>query len=183
MIALGVDYGELAVLVDNSQFSVYPFQVNEIWRERILEKSEEFWDSVLLGRKALAEGDEDMLAYLEPQPNESEAYVEFYSAEFKAKDSIEKAMGGDSEKELCNKVKLIMEFENILDETKQLYKNRLTKSIVDLACERLTFETNGYVRYAKRANSKNYSIDFRGFKPDYPEELVDIFTKSLRKLV
>jgi len=183
MIALGVDYGELAVLVDNSQFSVYPFQVNEVWRQRILEKSEEFWDSVLLGRKALAAGDEDMLAYLEPQPNESEAYTEYYSEEFKRKDAIEKALGGDDEKELCNKVKLLMEFEDVLDETKQLYKNRLTKSIVDIGCEKLTFPNNGYIRYAKRSNSKNYSIDFRGFKPDYPEELVEIFTKSVRKLV
>lgn len=183
MIQLGVEYGELGLLVDNSQFSVLPFALNETWKSRIIEKSEEFWESVLLGRKALADGDKDLLEYLEPQPNESEAYVDFYSDEFKAKDTIEKAMGSLSDKEMCNKVKLITKYEEILYETKQLYKNRLTKSIIDLGCEKLTFPENGYIRYAKRKNAQNYNIDFRGFKPDYPEELESIFEKAVRKLL
>lgn len=183
MIGVGVDYGELCQLIDNSGFQILPFTRNEEWSQKIIEETTAFWDSVLLGRKALAAGDMEMLEYLEPMPDANVAYEAFYAEEFKNKNLIETAKGSESLIEKANKYKLLQDTKDEIEEIQQLYKNQITKEFVEKGCEKMLLDDNGYIRYHQQKNWSKRALDFRGFKPSYSEELVSIFVKTVKRLM
>lgn len=80
MMGLGVPKGALVVLKDGRDFAVHEYEVDEDIVSSIISISENFWERVQLGRKALAEGgDYDQFA---PPPDGSEAYKEYLDERF-----------------------------------------------------------------------------------------------------
>jgi putative phage-type endonuclease len=80
MMGLGVPKGALVVLKDGRDFSIHEYEADEEIISNIISISENFWERVLLGRQAMAEGrDYDQYA---PPPDGSEAYREYLDQRF-----------------------------------------------------------------------------------------------------
>ncbi len=85
MLGLGLSYGELASLQDGRDLSILPITFSDEIAEEIIIKTDEFWDRVLKGREALANGgnpDEFV-----PPPDGTEAYAAFLNKRYEVDDT------------------------------------------------------------------------------------------------
>jgi len=80
MMGLGVSKGYLVVLEDGRNFKVHEYDADEEIISSIINITTEFWNRVLLGREAFANGgDYDQYA---PPPDGTEAYAEYLNERF-----------------------------------------------------------------------------------------------------
>ena len=96
MIITGTEYSELALLKSGKFFEVLPVKLSEELRDAILEKTDHFWNKLVLPGKALVkelktlkDSDGELkeeilleLANLEPAPDGTPAYAQFLSERF-----------------------------------------------------------------------------------------------------
>ena len=161
-------FGELAVMRDGRKFEVYPFEFNQAIAQQIIERTKEFWDKVVEGRKIMTQKFEAVsnhnmrlvqslqheLEALEPAPDGSEAYAKFLKEKFKRSLAEEGLVKGDDvhlahavfHKEIKGKIKL-------LEADALLYENLLKRKIGDK--NKLDFGANGYVSW--QGNPRRFS--------------------------
>lgn len=178
MLITETDYAEIAILIDGRTFKVFPIHRNEEIIKMILERTTEFWMSVLQGRQALilaeqAKEDEDYEQYehymgiiqqLEPMPDDNENYSTFLSDRHDVEEEI---MQGSEE--LLSEVKKLQTVKSMikqLEKDKRLLENNIKYEFVKESVEKIEFPGNGYMRYYQRANNNTKMLDVRITKPD-----------------
>jgi putative phage-type endonuclease len=159
MLVCEMAYGEIAILKDNRDFMVLPFEFHESIAEGILAHTERFWKRVEEGRKIMTQtfeakrtfnmrAVEELTAQLqsiEPEPDGSEAFNNFLKEKYRIAvpgerlGTIEELNEAQQHKEIANRIKE-------LTETKQLHENRL-KNVLRDGADKLDFGANGYVSW------------------------------------
>lgn len=165
MLVCEYDYGEIAILRDNRDFSVLPFEFSQSIADGILETTRNFWDRVEKARviltqqfearrnfnqKAVEELDAQ-LHTLEPEPDGSDAFNAFLKEKYHIALPGEQAgtpqqlADAQAHKEATARIKEVTE-------TKQLHENRLKNDFGHQNCDRLDFGANGYVSWKADSN-------------------------------
>ena len=163
------EYGELAVKLDDRNYTVYPFEKNKAICEQIIDQTHDFWQRVKQARQIqtqlfnakqnfnqrLVEDLEGQLQQLEPEPDGSDAVSDFLSAKYKKAISGER-QGTSEELEWATKhAKKKAELKLVEQEVKE-QENRLKNAMKE--AEILNFGKEGKIHWA---NSTNGSRIFR----------------------
>lgn len=152
-------FGELAVLKDGRELSVYPFEHNPGICETILTRTKEFWDRVEQGRKlktrkfeaernfnfqAVRDIEEELTA-IEPPPDGSEAFANYLKERYRIADpgerkgTDEQLVWAERHQHLKGQIKeltgQLMEEENKL------------KNVLRDGADKLDFGPHGYVSW------------------------------------
>ena len=194
MLICNVEYAELAVLQDGYSFKVYPFELNSLICEEILEKSYTVWQDVLQMRelsqqrtyyKGLGQNDkaEEITAQIDsmiPEPDASEGWKEFLNDRFMA-DKEEFAgttqhfLWGVMRQRAQMAIKKLESFVDLID-------NKMRKVFTDNQAEVMYFENYGRIKYSRVANRTNPQFNYAGFKAAkeaIDEDEVDTIVKQL----
>lgn len=155
-------YGEMAIMVDNKRFDVFPFEKNDSICEGIIERTKEFWDRVqdgivLENQRFEAERNFNFKKVMEcqreidaraPAPDGSLAYAQFLSDRFKQPNYLER-FGTSIELEHAQQhLKLAAEIK-MLEERKLFFENQLKTALADHQV--LNFGSDGKVYWTKAA--------------------------------
>lgn len=157
------EFGELAVLRDNVEFNVLPFDASPIIWENIVNRTKVFWDKVVEGRKimtqrfeahrtfnmALADELDAQLQALEPEPDGSEAYTDFMKQKYRIAEPGLMA-GTLADLAIAREHKEIAGRMKELEEQKRLKENQL-KNVLRADADKIDFGMDGYVSW--RADS------------------------------
>lgn len=159
MLVCDYQYGELAIMRDNRDFMVYPFERSKPICDQVVKVTRDFWKRVEVGRIALTkrfEGERTFnmraveqataeLQAIEPPTDHTDAFNNFLKEKYSIATPGEK-MGtivdldhAAKHFELAGRIKE-------LQEKKQLHENVL-KNIMRDGCDKLTFGANGYVSW------------------------------------
>jgi hypothetical protein len=191
MMHTNTHYAEIPFLIDGREFRVMKFERDEAMCNRITEAIHDFWvlrveparEAFKIYNQAQEEGDQEtadkamgIIQSLEPDPDSTKAYAQFYSDKFQKE--IDEADGDEELLKLCMQHDLLHSVEKRMAAARQLVKNQITKVIVNRATEKLTFGKDGYCRYYKRANGNNFQLDVR--LKDKPDD--DIVKKEANKI-
>lgn len=153
-------YAEVAILRDNNDFSVLPFEFNPTIWEAVVLKTKDFWDKVVEGRKIMTQRFEAQrnfnqaavdelsaqLQTLEPAPDGSEAYTEFMKEKYKIARPGEMA-GTLEDLEVAKKHREVSNRIKELETEKNLHANVLKGKMRDGA-DRMDWGAAGYVSWA-----------------------------------
>lgn len=185
MLITETRYCEIAILKDGRKFDVIPMERSDKICNAIVERTYEFWQTVLRARKAhkekrlaeragnydLARDNEAIIQRLEPMPDDNEGYKEYFSEKF-AKESPS-MIGSDEDYTTIRKVLVINSLQKSLKKIKDLYINNITGKMVKNGVEKLDFGREGYVAYKKKKNNKKFSL-YNGLRQKPSDE----FTKN-----
>lgn len=165
MLVCEYDYGEIAILKDNREFFVLPFERSPTICEMIVEKTTEFWAKVEQGKilatqkfeaqrnfnyKLVEEVDKE-LATLEPEPDGSDAFNNFLKEKYKIAlpgeriGSPQQLADAQAHKEIASRIKE-------LGDAKQLHENRLKNDLGHEGGDKFDFGANGYVSWKSDTN-------------------------------
>lgn len=159
------DYGESAILKDNRDFFVLPFEFDLNIFNTILNKTEVFWKSVVKARMILTKKFEAErtfngraveelsaeLAELEPAPDGSDAFNAFLKEKYsialpgERPGTLEDEEDARAHKEASGRIKEVQE-------TKQLHENRLKNRLGHENADRLDFGKSGYISWKSDSN-------------------------------
>lgn len=157
-------FGELAVLRDNVEFNVLPFDASTTIFNNVVARTKIFWDKVQEGRKImtqrfeahrtynmrLAEELDAQLQALEPEPDGSEAYTEFMKVKYRiAEPGL--VTGGLAELEIAKEHQEVAGRIKELEEKKRLRENQLKNAMRDKG-DKIDFGLNGYVSWRADSN-------------------------------
>ena len=157
------DYGELAVKLDDRNYTVYQFEKNREICEQIIDQTHDFWQRVEKAREIqtqifVAKKDfnlrkvedlEAQLQQLEPEPDGSDAVSDFLSAKYKKAISGER-QGTSEELEWAIKhAKKKAELKLVEQEVKE-QENRLKNAMKE--AEILNFGKEGKIQWANSTN-------------------------------
>jgi putative phage-type endonuclease len=165
MLVCEYSFGEIAILKDNRDFMVFPFEMVPSICDSILERTGEFWGRVLQARKILTqrfEADKNFngrqvdeltaeLQALEPSPDGSDAYNNFLKEKYQIALPGERK-GSAIELEAATQHKAVQAQLKALKEAETLQTNILKNSIGQQGCDLLDFGQNGYVSWAANKN-------------------------------
>jgi putative phage-type endonuclease len=157
-------FGELAVFKDGRDFQVYPFEYNPGICETIIERTRDFWQRVLEGRKLLTQrfemrrnfnyqaADEitEQLTTLEPAPDGSEAFAKYLKERYRIAEPGE-VKGTDEQLATAARHKRIKEQMKALEEQARECENILKNSIREDATK-IDFTQSGYVSWKPDSN-------------------------------
>jgi putative phage-type endonuclease len=158
-------FGEIAILKDNRDFMVLPFEFSESITASIIEKTGEFWGKVVEARKIMTqrfEADRNFngrmvdeltaqLQSLEPSPDGSDAFNNFLKEKYQIALPGERA-GTLVELEAAKAHKDIQGRIKELKEAETLQTNILKNSIGQQDCDKLDFGKNGFVSWKADSN-------------------------------
>jgi putative phage-type endonuclease len=159
------DYGELAVMKDNRDFFVYPFEASKTIAESIIETTRKFWDKVTEARKIITQRFEAeqsfnsravdelnaQLVTLEPEPDGSDAFNEFLKEKYKIALPGE-MLGNPGQLDSAQKHKAVQAKMKDLETEKSLYEQQLKTDFGHKGCDRFDFGANGYVSWKADSN-------------------------------
>lgn len=169
-------YGELARLIDGSEFDVEKIEFDNDLFERIKSISKSFWyDRVVPGKKAvenkmLAEEQGNLaeiekweaeIQRYEPEPDNTDAYKEYIEERFvKERDSI---LGTIPDYGIAKKDKMLLAMSNRLKSERTLCQNQLKKTLTDNGAEAMDFEGLGNVSWSeqKAKKTRRFSNDIK----------------------
>lgn len=154
------DFGEMALLQDGRRFFVLPFENSKTIQKKIIEKTKEFWDKVLIARKYVNEkfiaiqefnylkanwltAQIDTLA---PEPDGSQAYADFLKKKYNRPLSAER-LGTEEEYVYAFKQKELIDDIKECEEKKTLWENELKKRMGD-RFQMLDFGARGRVYWS-----------------------------------
>lgn len=160
-----LSWGELIMLQDGRNVELIPFVRNEELINRIVSTTKEFYDRVTRAREVLKqEGFEyyddvplshtihSVIGFLEPPPDNSEAYTDYLKQRYKAEPIT---LNGDVEDydTACEAVRLKEKVKDI-ESAITLCENKLKRKME--TAERMNFGTDGYI---------SYSVNAKGARP------------------
>lgn len=160
MLVTGFKYAEICYLKDGRDLGAVTFDADYELQQTILHKANEFQASVLNAREVIEEYKaktkgyeiEDLygvVAHLEPEADESEAFNQFVSEKHKARAS-ENTMQGDNElEEVAQNYLSVSSSLKELESEKQLYQNQL-KQIMEQNNASVIVLPNGKVTWRKQ---------------------------------
>jgi predicted phage-related endonuclease len=166
LIAMGMEYGELAMLVGGSQLHVLPIEANAEFQEDIFQQTREFWKSVETAGLYLYGGDygsnesaRRQVDHLAPEPKESEAeaYAKYIGIAYEPADSDTLVNGSDYDLKLARKYLEINAKKGKLEKERKFIAAKFEHKIKSLGAEGLTFQNAGKITYKPDVNGK-YSI-------------------------
>lgn len=157
------DYGELAVKLDDRNYTVYPFEKNKAICEQIIGQTHDFWQKVKKARQIqtqlfnakqnfnqrLVEDLEAQLQELEPEPTGDDSVSDFLSAKYKKALPI-------SREGTPEQLEWAKEHNKAKDELKKIeflkneFENKLKFSMKEV--EVLTFGKEGKVSWSNTVN-------------------------------
>jgi hypothetical protein len=166
MIISESDYAEVGLLVDR-RFRCIPVERNEKLCNWILEKSYEFWQTVLKGREYLVERNKALeknnieefnkfQAYidsLEPLPDDNPAYEDLIKE--RHVQDIEMVKGSIEDYKNAKLYDSILEYEKLLGSKKQFAKNLLLKKLDDNNAGQIDFDKLGKVTHIIEGKKTN----------------------------
>ena len=194
MMICNVEYAELAVLQDGYSFKVYPFELNGVICQEILEKSYQQWQAVLqmreLNTKKLYYIDnnqsfkaQEVQAELDsmiPEPDASEGWKDFLNERL----IVEKEEFEGTTKHFLwavarTKAKYAMKkLESFID----LIDNKMRAVFVANNAEVMVFKDLGRIKYTRVAGRAAPQFNYAGLKranEAFDEEIVDEIVKPL----
>lgn len=179
-------YAELVMWEDARKVRVYEFHTNDKLVESILQSSYEFWQRVVQGRTLFAKigenaGDElakeqiwAEIASIEPDPDSSDAYQEYYAEKMNKKGEVVLGTAVDYLNALrYRKMTIVI---NKLTQIKQLYRNCLTQSMVRKGSSGINFGNNT----GKVLNSGSFNVNMKNVDED---EVGQIITNIVREVI
>jgi hypothetical protein len=157
MIVSNSEYCEVVMFVDR-KFRVVPIERDKILVDEILETTHEFWQTVLKAREYFklrnealeknnrekAEEYEAYISSLEPAPDDTEAYKDYFKERFQREQ--EKVKGDLQDFQTAKLYKAWGEVMKLAKSKQQFQKNKLLKLMLDEKAERIDFEDMGYVQ-------------------------------------
>lgn len=169
MLVCEFEYGELAIKLDDRNYTVYQFEKNKSICEQIIEQTHEFWLRVEKARKIqtqiyhaksnfnlrLVEDLEAQLQELEPEPDGSDALSEFLSEKYKKGTSGERK-GTLQELDWAKTHAEKKEELKLIESQMKQAENKIKNSMKDV--EVLNFGKEGKIHWT---NTKNGSRVFR----------------------
>jgi putative phage-type endonuclease len=183
MLITETNYCEIAILKDGRKFEVIPFQRSEKICKMIVERSYEFWQTVLRAKKAfkekrlaeragnyeIARHNEGIIQQLEPLPDDTEGYKEYFSEQFlKETPSMP---GGEDDYIRIRSVLAINSIMKDLVKRKTLHTNMVTNTMVKNGVEKLEFGKDGYITFKKKKNAKKFGL-YNGLRNKPSDEFV-----------
>ena len=168
MLVWGVPYAELAYLKSGTDFNVVPFHESEDLRNQIIEESKAFWyERIVPGKKlyrnlqlTLDQNDrqqiEEHLDMLEPLPDDTKAYEEFWVEKYKDSEQEVKRQGTPEEYTLAKKYNEAHLKVKELEKEKQKYKNELLYLMG--ADKELDFGDKGRVVYRDTGKRRTFTV-------------------------
>ena len=177
MLIFGKEYAEIAVLVDGSEFMVYPVEFNEYTAEDLLDRSYKFWHKRiepckvlveelkhLKANKGSKEQQEKILAEIaryEPEVENTKAYADFINQRYEKEiDSTPAPIGYI---EFARVDKVARELKKKVEEFARGHGNALRKHHEELKAERIELEEDGYdlgyTRMYVKKGQKNPTLD------------------------
>jgi putative phage-type endonuclease len=159
------EYGESAIMKDNRDYFVLPFESNKTIFEAIITQTKVFWDKVEEGRKIITqryEADRNFnraavdeltaaLQSLEPEPDGSDAFNSYLKEKYKIalpgerQGTPELLADAVAHREAKERIKEI-------EETKQLFENKLKNFLGQENADSIDFGVNGYVSWKANKN-------------------------------
>lgn len=152
-------HGELATLVDGRKFDCLPFQHDSSISESILRITKAFWERVTEGRKIstklfeaktnfnykLVDTLQGELQQLEPEPDGSDAYLNFLKEKYKIAEPGERS---GTPEQLETAIKHAQKLEEIkkIEEEKKLHESILKNEFRD-EFDKMTFGEKGFVSW------------------------------------
>jgi putative phage-type endonuclease len=169
LLITGLEYGEVAMLVDGRRMEVIRFERDEAILAEIAEKTALFWDSVLIARSILAhrgmteEQKFTELERLEPKPDSSEAWEKFLKAQYQGNSELPVLQGSDELLEYAREYHQTSEKIKELEETKAFFANQIRYYMGDH--EVAEFEGNGKITWkAAQGKSRTLRIGLKHFE-------------------
>lgn len=170
------EYGEIAILRDNQEFTVLPFEFNQTIFDAITVRTKVFWYKVLEGRKimtqrfeaqasfnmALVEELNAKLMALEPEPDGSEAYTDYMKQKYRIAAPGE-MVGTAADLETAREDIQLKEAISAMEEKRRYQQNLLRNRLRDGA-DKITFGKEGYVSWKVDANNSRRFLN--KVKPD-----------------
>lgn len=136
MLVTEMKYAEICYLKDGRDLGVVTFEADQELQNTILTQAEAFQKRVLEARQVIeqyklenpyATDDElyGVVAYLEPEADNSEAYAAFLSERHKSRESEVQMQGTEEHEEWAQQAQLYNEAIKSAEEDKRLYQNKL----------------------------------------------------------
>lgn len=189
LAVFGLDYAEIAMLVDGSKLQVFPLEYTNEDKDRLFELAYEFWyKRVIPGRQAyelmmqgLYHNDKDveeeglgLIHSLEPEPDSSLPYEQFMK-EIAIRDVMSVDCTEDEEfKKIVTELAATKTLGKAVGTYEQLLKNQAIKKLHDLKTEKADFGDIGYARLYERSNG-TVVFDLRvKNENDYTEQIKTI---------
>lgn len=155
-------YGEMAIMVDNRRFDVFPFDKNDSICEGIIARTKDFWDKVqdgitLENKRFEAERNFNFKTVMEcqkeidaraPAPDGSLAYAQFLSSRFKQPNYLER-FGSSIELDHAKQQLALADEIKLLENKKLFFENQLKSAMGDYQV--LNFGSDGKVYWTKTA--------------------------------
>lgn len=170
MLVTDTTYCEIAVLKDGRKFDVIPVERSAKICKQIIERSYEFWQTILTARKAFKERrlaeragkydearlQEATIQRLEPLPDDNEGYKEYFSEQF-----LKEVNSMEGTEDDFLRIKSVLAINGImkgLTKIKRLHANMITNTMVKSGVEKLTFGKSGFITFKKRAGAKKFGL-------------------------
>lgn len=165
MMMMGMEYGELAMLVGGNRLEVKPIEVNLEFQEQIIDETAEFWGKIEQARhvlvSAFARGlnrDEEIQAveHLAPEPkdSEAEAYAKYVGIAYAPVDSDVMANGSDWDLMQARDYQRHLEAEKAATAAKKRIGADLKRKIIGMGVQGLSFGHAGKVTYKENINGE-----------------------------
>lgn len=189
-----LDYAELAILTDGWHFEVRVFERDQELIDRILSITKKFWyNRVMPGKRhmekrnkyykegniRLAEEYTAAIDSLEPDADDTPAYIEYLSKRHIEKTEGMKFEGTEKEYKYCKRWEMAKNIKKFLDREIQLQKNKLAKVMVDASVNGIEFGAQGKVDFRKSQESSTKKSVYL-YLNNKPEE--DIVKEEYNKL-
>jgi putative phage-type endonuclease len=174
MAIIETDYAEIAILQDGNKFRVEKIQRDDILCEKIIEISKAFWENrILPAKEAFAKKQQAELASninelekweaqlqkYEPDPDTSEAYVEFMEKRFlKEREYID---GNMDHYTLCKKDTLLRKISGRIDEERTGIKNTILQIMDRFGADEIKFGKLGNITWSERKGAKSRTFTIR----------------------
>jgi hypothetical protein len=176
MIVSNSEYCEVAMFIDR-KFKVVPIERDKLLVDEILDTTHEFWQSVLKAREYLklrnealeknnkekAEEYEAYISSLEPAPDDTESYKDYFKERFQIEQ--EKVKGDLKHFQIAKLYKAWGEIMKLAKNKQQFQKNKLLKLMLDEKAERIDFEDMGYVQGSPKF--------YNGIKEEFDKNIVE----------
>lgn len=155
MLVTGHSFGELFALKDGRYPELFRFEANKEIQDAIIERTKNFWDKILEGRKIVKDkslSDEEkqaLLAPLEPDPESSDAYETYMKDRFR-QDAFSNTIQSTPEIE-DSRTDYWVEHErkNHADKAKQLQKNKIMGFMVENRVDSVTLSDKNLIKMVK----------------------------------
>lgn len=186
MIVMEASYGELALFDNYRDFTLYGISWEQKLADRIISASKAFWyNRIVPSREAIKGLDVTFetlpaeVQALEPDPDSSEAYKNFFASRMRSIDSV--IQGRPEYLQIAKEMKLWGAVMKKVEHRKNLRENQLIEIFMKERGNKIDFGMDGYVSWKNQANTPKLvlrnQIKKKYDEDDISDDILDVLAE------